>query len=73
MNIKSVKLHDANGDPNGRMFVNYMRRSCLNIRRNNITSFGKEHLYPHYEDRVHILSLFIKQIKEQQIQLREEM
>ncbi|MCI5997823.1 MAG: discoidin domain-containing protein [Parvimonas sp.] len=62
MNANPVKLDDANGDPNkAGMFVNYETELFNYWGGGNVTSFGKEHLYPHYEDREYIYYHFIYQ------------
>ncbi|MDD7183217.1 hypothetical protein, partial [Peptostreptococcus porci] len=62
MNANPVELNDANGNPDkSGMFVNYETELFKWWGGGNVTSFGKEHLYPHYEDREHIYYHFIYQ------------
>lgn len=62
MNANLVKLNDANGDTNkSGMYVNYETDLFKSWGGNNVTSFGKEHLYPHYEDREYIYYHFVYQ------------
>lgn len=62
MNANPVELNDANGNPDkSGMFVNYETELFKWWGGGNVTSFGKEHLYPHYEDREYIYYHFIYQ------------